>query len=286
MNRFRVLLLIAALSVTGCTITRYYKTGDIDGQIGQLNGQIDGNLARLEADYAAKKAFLDSAKQTGADPTKAPYDALTANLVEMGKLREASIRDSATARAEGAKLSKAIAGRPRVDSNDPAYPEIGKFEKRSEELMGNLNASFGRYTASSNRFSKLANESRVFTVDVASFDGQLKTAIGSIDHQCTAVESKIGDTEKKLQQPAVDKREARLALVTGMKDDVAKIRGIQGDLESFQKSFLAISKGQKSITVGPHLPHHDFFMSLNEVQTRAGAAVASFNGKVEAFNKL
>ncbi len=286
MNRFHVLFLVAALSVTGCSITRYYKTGDIDGQIGQLNGQIDGNLSRLETDYAAKKAFLESANQTGADPTKAPYDALTANFVEMTKFRDASVRDSATTRAEGAKLSKAIAGRPRVDSNDQAYPEIGKFEKRSEELMGNLNASFGRYTESSNRFTKLANETRVFTVDVGTFDGQLKTAIGSIDQQCTAVETKIGDTEKKLKPPSVDKREERLALVTGMKDDVAKIRGIQGDLESFQKSFLAISKGKKAITVGPHLPHHDFFMSLNEVQTRAGAAVTSFNGKVDAFNKL
>jgi hypothetical protein len=270
----------------GCAITRYYKTGDIEGQINQLYGGIDGNLGRLESDYASKKAFLDGAKQTGADPTKSPYDALTALFSEMESLREICRRDGATARAEASHLAKAIAGKSRVTSEDPAYGEVGKFENRSEELTNLLNGSFGRYTEKSNQFSRLANEVRVFSVEVAKFGNQLKTAIGDIDRQCALVDAKIADAERTLRAPSVPKREERLTLLTTLKDDVAKIRSVQGELETFQKSFLDLSKGQKSIVVGPHLPHDDLFMSLLGVQNRAMAAVADFNAKVDSFNKL
>ncbi len=285
--RFTKLLgLVVALSITGCAITRYYKTGDIEGQINQLYAAIDGNVARLEADYAAKRIFLEGAKKTGADPTKPPYDGLTADFVEMGKLRDASVRDGATARAEALRLAKAIGGKPRVTSDDPAYTEIGKFEKRSDELTKMLNESFGRYTEKSNQFSKLANESRVFPVDVPAFSTQLRTAITEIDRQCGEVGRKIGEVEGTLKKTNMPKREERLGLIEGMKGDVVKIRASQGELVTFEKSFLGIARGQKTIVVGPHLPHHEFFMSLADVQTRVGASVASFNGKVDAFNRL
>jgi hypothetical protein len=123
-------------------------------------------------------------------------------------------------------------------------------------------------------------------VEVADFDSKLNAAIREIDRQCTEVDKKIGLAERALGKSDPAKRENRLELLKGMRADIVKVRGSQSELEAFQKSFRTLSKGRKAIVVGPHLPHHDLFLSLAGVQARTGEAVASFNAKIDAFNKL
>jgi hypothetical protein len=282
----KLFLVLAFLCLSACTITRYYKTGDLQNQVNGLNGQIDGNVAKLEADYQTKQKFLDGAKATGADPAKAPYDSLYKEFRELGAFRDATLHDAAAARAQNQKLTALIGGRGRVNSSDPAYAEIGDYEKSAQSAAKTLNASFGAYTAHANLFAAHANATEVFTVDVPSFTKQLATAIGSMDSQCAAVDAKIGDANQTLKKPALPKREERLTLLAGMRDDVTKIRASRDDLATFQSRFLAVSKGKTSIVVGPHLPHHKLFLSLSGITDETGKAVASFNGKVDVFNKL
>lgn len=277
---------ISLLMASGCAITRYYKVPDVDRQIGVMNGQIDAGVAKMNADYDSKKTLLDGAKKSGANLGNPPFSSLSSLLKQMAADRDAATAKANDARAESTALSKSIAGRQRVMSNEPEYDKVSGFQKRSETLNQDLNQVFTHYTDHSNEFVKTANENKIFPIDVAQFNGQLRTAIGDIDRQCSQVESKIQEYETKIRSSQVSKREERIGLLEQMRGDVKTIQDTKGDLTSFQKNFESEVKGRKTFVVGPHLPHADLFQTFSGVQDKVNQAVTRFNAKVAAFNAL
>ncbi len=274
------------VSLSACAITRYYPTGDLNGQLAAMRTLIDSNLAKVNADFDEKRKFIEGAKKSGADLTQAPFPAITESFTVMTKSREQTFSESVIARSEIDAFTSSIAGRDRITSDDPAYSKIQSFEKTSEKMSDRLGKSFKAYQEVSNHFTAVAKESRLLPVDVASFDAQLKTTLSEIDRQCGLVEKKLPEAEKAASTGDPSKREARKSLLVGMREDVAKIRGTQGELEAFRSSFLIASKGQKSYLVSPKHPQYELFQSLNGVRDRANAAATAFNAKVDALQKI
>ncbi len=276
-------MLIPLVMISACAITRYYRAPDLEGQLRGMRTVIDGNLAKVDSDYEEKRRFLESAKQGGADFSQSPFPKLAAQFASMTEAKMRSQNTAKRAREDLDALSKHLAGRDRVTSEDPAFGHIQRFEKSSEKLNSEVAASFSAYAESSRRFSELARESRLIPVDVPAFDLKLKKVIAEIDAQCALAERKIPEAEKLASAGSSSRDAERGHLLGEMRTEVVKIRGIQSDLETFRRSFLAASKGKSAYLVSPQHPDYPLFESLRGIQDRANSAVAAFNAKADSL---
>ncbi len=154
------LALLAILCLLqACTITRYYPTKKLTGQLAKLQREMDKDLAKIEADYAKKQPLTKS---------KDLEVAYTKVQTSTQKLK-ASIEH----------IRQTIGKKSKVVSTDPAFKELSEFEDRSKSELEVVNKGFKDYQAASNALP---------VVNVAQFSGDLKKFIAELNTQCAKLD--------------------------------------------------------------------------------------------------
>ena len=142
-----------------CTITRYYPTKKLNGQLVKLQREMDKDLAKIETDYAKKQPLTKSKDLESA------YSKVQTSTQKL-KVSIEHIRQT-------------IGKKSKIVSTDPAFKELSEFEDRSKSELEAVNKSFKEYQAASNALP---------VVNVAQFSGELKNFITELHSQCAKLD--------------------------------------------------------------------------------------------------
>lgn len=273
-----LLSLALTFTLSACTITRYYKAGSFRSQLTKLDQQMNSGYTRLQGDYQLKEKAM---AQGGSS-----LDSLKPAFAHLGALKGQAEQEVIGMNESMSKIQAAIAGKSKITSKDPAFKELESFQDDSQKRLKRINQLFEQYTTEANGFNGNLKALGVYPVDVAGFDERLGVLIASLDSQCGTVEKKIGETEQKVRQRNDEKVGQRLQLLEAMRQDVAGLRGVRDELQTFQGQFRKATKGQASFLVTPSHPRFALFQSFSSVEEKAKGIVTGFNQRVEQFNQL
>jgi hypothetical protein len=155
----KIVLVTFLLILQACTITRYYPTKKLTGQLAKLQREMDKDLAKIDSDYAKKLPLTKSKDLEGA------YSKVQTSTQKL----KASIKH----------IRQTIGKKSKVVSTDPAFKELSEFEDRSKSELEVVNKSFKDYQAASNALP---------VVNVAQFSGELKKFIVELNTQCAKLD--------------------------------------------------------------------------------------------------
>lgn len=146
-------LLLVALVLSACTLTRYYKTKPIKAQLAKIDQQMGRDFAQLTSDYALRKGMM--AKLGSEGKKLAPL---------LDKLTGAFNKSQAEAQALSqsiAEINQVIGTRSKLESSDPAFAQVEEFQKSAKTKIAVINQQFAEYTKVSKEFNEEAQ--RIFT---------------------------------------------------------------------------------------------------------------------------
>jgi hypothetical protein len=174
-----------------CTITRYYPTKKLNGQLVKIQREMEKDLAKIETDYAKKQPLTKS---------KGLEDAYRNVQTSTQKLK-----------ASLAHIRQTIGKKSKVVSTDPAFKEISAFEERSKSELDVVNTSFKDYQAASNALP---------VVNVAQFSGELKKFIQELNTQCAKLDGNNQHVKelKKIHEELVGFQERFLKASAGQQE--------------------------------------------------------------------
>lgn len=279
--RYALLTLILFTSAS-CSLSRYYETADLNRDLSALTTELDSNVSRMNADFEEKKRWMESIQANGADLGRTPFRELTDTFQTMQSTRQEALKRGQKIRSESIRVSFAVQNKSRLKSSDPEFAEVTSFVKRSEGLSEELNQQFSQYEKQSSQFVTWAKKHSIYTIEIAPFKAQLKSAILEVTKQSDLAETKIQQQQEVATQGSLARRE----LLAQLRNEIQEIRAARDELLDFEKSFETIAPNRGLLVVGPHLPHAKLFSQLTAVQSRARQAAARFNASAAKYSEL
>ena len=150
------LLLLALFLVSGCSVSKSYRTTDVTQELNQYAIQLHTISWTVERDYLEKQAFFNNFYHEGKNKNSFIIQDLAYRLAELKKKKDSILSRSKSLSSVNDKLLIELSNKNEVSRTDPAFEKIKNLSKVTRPEVNTLISDYQSYKTASTNFSKFA----------------------------------------------------------------------------------------------------------------------------------
>lgn len=260
-----IFIVILSLTISACSMTRFVRATDARSSLTHMNTKMQRDTDKIEQDFLQKQQLLATLIKAGAPAEKSPYKELQSDLEKMHIQVTALKQIESDLLLQTSILHKELKGHDQIDSENPLFQKISKFNEKSVQRTADINHALESYQQAMLKYNKRVKQHEIGELDIQRF-------LKQTEPQLTALNSKTKQHLRQLHHLKKDKPSA---------EKTQRIKKLEGLLLSLQQQLetiaqqtqqLAVQVGVKrSIIIGPSLPAHHLFLELKNTTKLAKA---------------